>query len=114
MGLWTAFIVFGELIRLSAVRYAGGELGLLKWEQIHCAHQDLILGHEIPIHWKCIYLLRVVLLSGGIYMFQLLGVVIFYFIFQYSMIISLEEENYQLFLAKTIQNIKIMFLELFR
>ncbi len=35
----------------------------------------------------------VVLISGGIYLFYLFLVVIIYFLFQYSMIISLEEEK---------------------
>ena len=48
----------------------------------------------------------VVLLSGGIYMFQLLAIVIFYFIFQYSMIISLEEEKLSIIFGQNYSNYK--------
>ena len=88
-----AFIVFGELIRLSAVRYAGGRTRTTKVGANSLCTSGPYSRTRNPLYIGNIFIYSgVVLLSGGIYMFQLLAVVIFYFIFQYSMIISLEEE----------------------
>ena len=89
-----AFIVFGELIRLSAVRYAGGRTRTTKVGANSLCTSGPYSRTRNPLYIGNVFIYSgVVLFSGGIYMFQLLGVVIFYFIFQYSMIISLEEEK---------------------
>ena len=89
-----AFIVFGELIRLSAVRYAGGRTRTTKVGANSLCTSGPYSRTRNPLYIGNVFIYSgVVLLSGGIYMFQLLAVVIFYFIFQYSMIISLEEEK---------------------
>ena len=89
-----AFIVFGELIRLSAVRYAGGRTRTTKVGANSLCTSGPYSRTRNPLYIGNVFIYSgVVLLSGGIYMFQLLTVVIFYFIFQYSMIISLEEEK---------------------
>jgi len=89
-----AFIVFGELIRLSAVRYAGGRTRTTKVGANSLCTSGPYSRTRNPLYIGNIFIYSgVVLLSGGIYMFQLLAVVIFYFIFQYRMIISLEEEK---------------------
>ena len=88
------FIIFGELIRLSAVRYAGGRTRTTKVGANSLCTSGPYSRTRNPLYIGNIFIYSgVVLLSGGIYMFQLLAVVIFYFIFQYSMIISLEEEK---------------------
>ena len=88
------FIVFGELIRLSAVRYAGGRTRTTKVGANSLCTSGPYSRTRNPLYIGNVFIYSgVVLLSGGIYMFQLLAVVIFYFIFQYSMIISLEEEK---------------------
>jgi len=88
------FIVFGELIRLSAVRYAGGRTRTTNVGANSLCTSGPYSRTRNPLYIGNVFIYSgVVLLSGGIYMFQLLGVVIFYFIFQYSMIISLEEEK---------------------
>ena len=86
---------------------------LQKWEHIHCAsgpysrtRNPLYIGNVfIYSEWSC---------SQVVYICSTSLIVILYFIFQYSMIISLEEEKAIKFSVKTIQNIKEMFLELFR
>ena len=89
-----AFIVFGELIRLSAVRYAGGRTRTTKVGANSLCTSGPYSRTRNPLYIGNIFIYSgMVLLSGGIYMFQLLAVVIFYFIFQYRMIISLEEEK---------------------
>jgi protein-S-isoprenylcysteine O-methyltransferase Ste14 len=89
-----AFIVLGELIRLSAVRYAGGRTRTTKVGANSLCTSGPYSRTRNPLYIGNVFIYSgVVLLSGGIYMFQLLAVVIFYFIFQYSMIISLEEEK---------------------
>ena len=88
------FIVFGELIRLSAVSYAGGRTRTTKVGANSLCTSGPYSRTRNPLYIGNVFIYSgVVLLSGGIYMFQLLVVVIFYFIFQYSMIISLEEEK---------------------
>ena len=88
------FIVFGELIRLSAVSYAGGRTRTTKVGANSLCTSGPYSRTRNPLYIGNIFIYSgVVLLSGGIYMFQLLAVVIFYFIFQYRMIISLEEEK---------------------
>ena len=90
-------IIFGELIRLSAVRYAGGRTRTTKVGANSLCTSGPYSRTRNPLYIGNIFIYSgMVLLSGGIYMFQLLAVVIFYFIFQYSMIISLEEEKLSL------------------
>ena len=89
-----AFIVFGELIRLSAVRYAGGRTRTTKVGANSLCTSGPYSRTRNPLYIGNVFIYSgVVLLSGGVYVFQLLAVVILYFIFQYSMIISLEEEK---------------------
>ena len=89
-----AFIAFGELIRLSAVRYAGGRTRTTKVGANSLCTSGPYSRTRNPLYIGNVFIYSgVVLLSGGMYMFQLLAVVILYFIFQYSMIISLEEEK---------------------
>ena len=89
-----AFIVFGELIRLSAVRYAGGRTRTTKVGANSLCTSGPYSRTRNPLYIGNVFIYSgMVLLSGGMYMFQLLAVVILYFIFQYSMIISLEEET---------------------
>ena len=88
------FIMLGELIRLSAIRYAGGRTRTTKVGANSLCTSGPYSRTRNPLYIGNVFIYSgVVLLSGGIYMFQLLAVVIFYFIFQYSMIISLEEEK---------------------
>ena len=88
------FIVFGQLIRVSAVRYAGGRTRTTKVGANSLCTSGPYSRTRNPLYIGNVFIYSgVVLLSGGIYMFQLLTVVIFYFIFQYRMIISLEEEK---------------------
>ena len=88
------FIMLGELIRLSAIRYAGGRTRTTKVGANSLCTSGPYSRTRNPLYIGNVFIYSgVVLFSGGVYMFQLLAVVIFYFIFQYSMIISLEEEK---------------------
>ncbi len=89
-----ALIILGELIRLNAVRYAGGRTRTTKVGAKSLCTSGPYSRTRNPLYIGNLFIYSgVVLFSGGIYMFQLLVVVIFYFVFQYSMIISLEEEK---------------------
>ena len=78
------FIVFGELIRLNAVRYAGGRTRTTKVGANSLCTSGPYSRTRNPLYIGNVFIYSgVVLLSGGIYMFQLLAVVVFYFIFQY-------------------------------
>ena len=88
------FIMLGELIRLSAIRYAGGRTRTTKVGANSLCTSGPYSRTRNPLYIGNVFIYSgVVLLSGGIYVFQFLAVVIFYFFFQYSMIISLEEEK---------------------
>ena len=89
-----SLIIFGELIRLSAVRYAGGRTRTTKVGANSLCTSGPYSRTRNPLYIGNLLIYSgVVLFSGGIYMLQLLAIVILYFIFQYSMIISLEEEK---------------------
>ena len=89
-----ALIILGELIRLSAVRYAGGRTRTTKVGANSLCTSGPYSRTRNPLYIGNLFIYSgVVLFSGGTYMLQLLVVVIFYFVFQYSMIISLEEEK---------------------
>jgi len=87
-------IVVGESIRIYGVRFAGGatrtrEIGapsLCTSGPYSRCRNPLYLGNMI------IYC-GVVLMAGGQFLWPLLFIVFFFFILQYSMIISLEEET---------------------
>ena len=80
----SVFIVFGELIRLSAVRYAGGRTRTTKVGANSLCTSGPYSRTRNPLYIGNVFIYSgVVLLSGGIYMFQLLAVVIFYFIFHH-------------------------------
>ena len=90
IGLFLIFI--GELIRINAVRYAGGvtrttKVGapiLIKDGPYSISRNPLYLGNMI------IYC-GVVIMAGGIFMWELLIITFIYFFIQYFLIISLEE-----------------------
>tara|TARA_Y100000816_G_scaffold289512_2_gene276102 strand:- start:66 stop:653 length:588 start_codon:yes stop_codon:yes gene_type:complete len=87
-------ITFGELVRLNAVRFAGGRTRTTKVGANSLCTSGPYSRTRNPLYIGNLFIYSgVVLFSGGIYMFQLLTIVILYFIFQYSMIISLEEEK---------------------
>ena len=87
-------IILGELIRLNAVRYAGGRTRTTKVGAKSLCTSGPYSRTRNPLYIGNLFIYSgVVLFSGGTYMLQLLVVVIFYFVFQYSMIISLEEEK---------------------
>lgn len=89
-----AFISLGELVRINAVRYAGGATrtmnvgapSLCMSGPYSFTRNPLYLGNMI------IYL-GFVLFSGGPFLLELFILVFIFFTFQYSMIISLEEET---------------------
>tara|TARA_B100000575_G_C22813412_1_gene479019 strand:+ start:36 stop:623 length:588 start_codon:yes stop_codon:yes gene_type:complete len=102
-----AFIIIGELIRLSAVSYAGGRTRTTKVGANSLCTSGPYSRTRNPLYIGNLFIYSgVVLLSGGIYMFQLLTIVVFYFIFQYKMIISLEEEKLSIIFGQDYSNYK--------
>jgi protein-S-isoprenylcysteine O-methyltransferase Ste14 len=89
-------VILGELIRMNAVRYAGGVTrtmnvgapSLCTSGPYSYTRNPLYLGNMI------IYL-GISIVSGGNYMNEMCALVFLFFTFQYSMIISLEEETLQ-------------------
>ena len=111
--MWVFLILFGELIRLWAVRYAGGRTRTKNvGANLLCTsgpysrtRNPLYIGNLI------IYTGVVLFFSGGIHMIQFLIFVIVYFTFQYSMIISLEEQRLSKLFGISYKIIRTMSLE---
>jgi protein-S-isoprenylcysteine O-methyltransferase Ste14 len=89
-----ALLLLGELIRINAVRYAGGVTrtmnvgapSLCTSGPYSFTRNPLYLGNMVIYIAICI-------ISGGEYMVEMCLVVFLFFTFQYMMIISLEEET---------------------
>ena len=87
-------ILFGELIRFWAVRYAGGRTRTKNvGANLLCTSGPYSRTRNPLYIGNLIIYTGVVLFSGGVHMIQFLILVIVYFTFQYSMIISLEEQR---------------------
>ena len=87
-------ITLGETIRFNAVRYAGGRTRTTKVGANELCISGPYAHTRNPLYIGNLFIYSgVVLFSGGPYLLQLLFIVIVYFIFQYSMIISLEEDK---------------------
>ena len=88
------FVLIGEIIRMSAVSHAGGRTrttkvgapSLCTSGPYSRTRNPLYLGNVIIYGGVC-------LLSGGPYLVEMLSITLIYFIIQYTLIISLEEET---------------------
>ncbi len=87
------FVLIGEIIRMSAVSHAGGRTrttkvgapSLCTSGPYSRTRNPLYLGNVIIYSGVC-------LLSGGPYLVEMFSITLIYFIIQYALIISLEEE----------------------
>ena len=87
-------ILIGEFIRINAVSYAGGRTRAIKDGADSLCTSGPYSRLRNPLYIGNLFIYSgVVFFSGGEYMFHLFFMVIIYFVFQYSMIISLEEEK---------------------
>ena len=87
-------IIIGEIIRINAVRYAGGVTRTTNVGAPSLCTSGPYSRTRNPLYFgNMIIYSGVVLFSGGPLMVPLLCVVLSFFTFQYYMIISLEEET---------------------
>jgi len=87
-------VIIGESIRMYSVSYAGGVTRTMNVGAPELCTSGPYSRTRNPLYiGNMLIYLGVVLISGGKYLPTLFLIVIFYFIFQYSMIISLEEEK---------------------
>ena len=87
-------IIIGEIIRINAVRYAGGVTRTTNVGAPNLCTSGPYSRTRNPLYFgNMIIYSGVVLFSGGPLMVPLLCVVLSFFTFQYYMIISLEEET---------------------
>ncbi len=89
-----ALITAGELIRISAVRYAGGATRTRNVGAPYlCTSGPYSLTRNPLYCGNVIIYIGTVFFAGGIWMWHILPLVAIFFIFQYYLIISLEEET---------------------
>ena len=87
-------LIIGESIRMYSVSYAGGVTRTMNVGAPELCTSGPYSRTRNPLYiGNMLIYLGVVLIAGGEYLSTLLLIVIIYFIFQYSMIISLEEEK---------------------
>jgi len=87
-------IIVGELIRLNAVRYAGGRTRTTKVGAPSLCTTGPYARIRNPLYvGNLIIYCGIIFFAGGPYMLELLIIVFLFFTFQYSMIIDLEEEK---------------------
>ena len=93
--VYGAFLVFlGEVIRFNAVRHAGGRTRTTNVGAKSLCTSGPYSRTRNPLYIGNLFIYSgMVLFAGGMYMLEILVFVVMYFIFQYSMIISLEEEK---------------------
>ena len=86
--------VIGESIRINAVRYAGGATRTTKVGAPSLCTSGPYSRTRNPLYLgNMIIYLGITLIAGGQFMWEFLLIVFAFFTFQYSMIISLEEET---------------------
>ena len=87
-------LIIGESIRMYSVSYAGGVTRTMNVGAPELCTSGPYSRTRNPLYiGNMLIYLGVVLIAGGKYLSTLFLIVIIYFIFQYSMIISLEEEK---------------------
>ena len=93
----SGLIIMGEIIRINAVRFAGGATRTRKVGAPFLCTSGPYSKTRNPLYWgNIIIYLGVALLGGGIIMWELFTLVGAFFIIQYYYIISLEEETLRL------------------
>ena len=97
------FLIFlGEIIRFNAVRHAGGRTRTTNVGAKSLCTSGPYSRTRNPLYIGNLFIYSgTVFFAGGMYMVELLTFVIVYFIFQYSMIISLEEEKLTILFEKS-------------
>ena len=101
--IYGVFLIFlGEIIRFNAVRHAGGRTRTTNVGAKSLCTSGPYSRTRNPLYIGNLFIYSgMVFFAGGVYMAELLTLVIFYFIFQYSMIISLEEEKLFILFGKS-------------
>ena len=101
--IFGVFLIFlGELIRFNAVRHAGGRTRTTNVGAKSLCISGPYSRTRNPLYIGNLFIYSgTVIFAGGMYMIELLTFVIVYFIFQYSMIISLEEEKLSILFGKS-------------
>ena len=94
-------IVIGEMIRINAVRYAGGATRTRNVGAPSLCTSGPYSYTRNPLYWGNIIIYSgVSFLGGGQWMWYLVAIIIIFFIIQYYFIISLEEETLKLKFGK--------------
>ena len=95
--LGISMILIGELIRINAVRYAGGATRTRNVGAPFLCTSGPYSRTRNPLYWgNIIIYIGVAFLGGGDFMWKLVLLIGFFFVLQYYLIISLEEETLKL------------------
>ena len=95
--LGISLILIGELIRINAVRFAGGATRTRNVGAPFLCTSGPYSRTRNPLYWGNIIIYSgVAFLAGGDFMWELVTLVGLFFILQYYLIISLEEETLKL------------------
>jgi len=95
--LGISLILIGELIRINAVRFAGGATRTRNVGAPFLCTSGPYSRTRNPLYWGNIIIYSgVAFLGGGDFMWELVTLVWIFFILQYYLIISLEEETLKL------------------
>ena len=90
-------IIIGEIIRINAVRYAGGATRTRNVGASFLCTSGPYSYTRNPLYWGNIIIYAgVAFLGGGKWMWHLVTIIIIFFTVQYYLIISLEEETLKL------------------
>ena len=93
----SGLIIMGEIIRINAVRYAGGATRTRNVGAPSLCTSGPYSYTRNPLYWGNIIIYTgVAFLGGGQWMWHLVAIIIIFFIVQYYFIISLEEETLKL------------------
>ncbi len=99
------FVILGESIRIISVQYAGGATRTTKVGAPSLCTSGPYSRSRNPLYFGNVLIyVGMSFIAGGAYLYETSLFIFFYFVFQYSMIISLEEETLNILFPEDYKN----------